>query len=43
MSNSFYKWDKHSDQPHVLRDKAFKKSLYKRGAVGTVKTLLSGL
>lgn len=43
MSKSFYKWDKHSDQPHVLRDKSFKKKLYKQGAVGTIKTLLSAL
>ncbi|NRB37386.1 MAG: hypothetical protein HRU20_02830 [Pseudomonadales bacterium] len=41
MPNSFYKWDKYSDQPQILRDKAFKKGLYKRGAAGSIKTLLS--
>ena len=43
MANSRYPWDKFSDQPHILRDKKFKKSLYKIGAVGSLKTFLSVL
>ncbi len=43
MPNSSYKWDKYSDQPAILRDKALKKSIKKRGAIGTLKTFLTAL
>lgn len=40
MSNNNYPWDPYSDQPHILKDKAFKRSLYKKGALSSLKTLL---
>jgi len=40
MPNSNYPWDPYSDQPHVIKDKAFKRTLYKKGALSSLKTLL---
>ena len=39
-ANKPYPWDPYSDQPHILRDKAFKKTLYKKGAISSIKTFL---
>ncbi|MBT8149090.1 MAG: hypothetical protein KJO24_04120, partial [Gammaproteobacteria bacterium] len=43
MDEKLYSWDAHSDQPHVIRNKAAKRKLYLRGAIGSLKTLLTGL
>lgn len=40
MPNDNYPWDPYSDQPHILRDKRFKRQLYRQGAGSSVKTLL---
>ena len=40
MPKSPYEWDKYSDQPHIIRDKNFKRMLYRRGAWASVKTFL---
>lgn len=40
MNKSPYEWDKYSDQPHIIRDKKFKRILYKRGAWASIKTFL---
>lgn len=39
--NNPFTWDYHSDQPHIIRDKQFKKSLYRKGLIGTLKTFLA--
>ena len=36
-----YKWDAHSDQPHVIKDKRIKRALYRKGFWGTIKTFLT--
>ncbi len=38
MSEKF-PWDSYSDQPHVIKDKAFKKSIYKKAAFDQLLTL----
>lgn len=38
-----YEWDPHSDQPYVIRNRAAKRRLYLRGAVGSLKTFLIAL
>ena len=40
MGNENYPWDSFSDQPHVIKNKAYKRSLYKRGALSSLKTFL---
>ena len=40
-NHSIYTWDAHSDQPHVIRDKRAKRALYRRGLVGSIKTLVT--
>ncbi len=34
-----FKWDSYSDQPHIIKDKVFKKSIYKKAAFDQVITL----
>ncbi len=38
-----FEWDSFSDQPHVIRDKSFKKSIYKKAALDQVLTLVTTL
>ena len=38
-----YTWDAHSDQPHVIKNKAAKRMLYRRGFIGSIKTALMTL
>jgi len=38
-----HEWDHHSDQPHVIRSRSAKRRLYLRGAMGSLKTLLTFL
>jgi len=38
-----YRWDRYSDQPHVIQDKRAKRRLYWRGAEGSLKTLLTAI
>jgi len=40
MDNNNYPWDPYSDQPHILRDKKFKRRLYRRGALSSLITFL---
>lgn len=41
--NHIYPWDPYSDQPAVIRDRRLRRKLYRKGAVGTIKTFISGL
>jgi hypothetical protein len=34
-------WDDYSDQPHIIKDKTFKKSIYKKSALDEVVTILT--
>jgi hypothetical protein len=42
-SDPIYTWDAHSDQPHVINNKAAKRVLYRRGFIGSIKTALMTL
>jgi len=42
MSDTF-EWDGYSDQPHIIKDKKFKKSIYKKAAFDQVITLGTSL
>lgn len=42
-SDKLYKWDHHSDQPHVIHNKRAKRRLYLLGAVGSMKTLTTAM
>ena len=41
LSPSFFPWDRHSDQPHVIRDKAIRKELLRRSILPSFKLLSS--
>ena len=43
MSNSHFIWDNYSDQPHVIRDKAYKKAMRKKELKDNLKLLLTSL
>ena len=38
-----FPWDHYSDQPHIIKDKAFKKSIYKKAIFDQILTLLTTL
>jgi len=40
MPNKDYPWDPYSDQPHILKDKKFKRHLYIKGLWSSIKTFL---
>lgn len=42
-TDPIYTWDAHSDQPHVINNKAAKRVLYRRGFIGSIKTALMTL
>ncbi|PLY11003.1 MAG: hypothetical protein C0626_00045 [Arcobacter sp.] len=43
MNQAPFFWDEYSDQPHVIKDKAYKKAMRKRYVLDYVKLLLSSL
>jgi hypothetical protein len=43
MKNSNFPWDEYSDQPYPIKDKNYKKQMYKKGALDMLLTLLTTL
>ena len=43
MSNKHFVWDNYSDQPYIIKDRAFKKSMRRKELKDNLKLLLTAI